>query len=618
MDIYEITGLQTGISRSGVNFLQPKDSFQNIVNGFIYRQELKSRQGFKQFALNKLIDGSRVMGIFEHILPNDDTALLAVTKEFLYKFNDTTNMWNQVPIAGAAPVGGFAIVSNDSYVSGTTYPFPDGSERFVFTSKGMSDIYQYNGTNVTVFNNVVDNPNYQAPASGTLSNATYVTWFGERLNFFVPVINGLPQAQQVLYSGIRNTGGNGDKFNVPGSGAISADTYEYMTGAIIAGDYMVLLFNRSSWTLEKTRDAFNPYFIRKIPSVIGTDAPFSMAFWSNQTMSAGKTGMVITDGRESLRQDNLIPYFTADEFSQADFSLTYGGFDRIPSQFLFLFRSNDSNLADVTQDKILVFNYEEKTWAVYDIRFSVLGQTDKGVNLAMNDIFEDNDPSWGRMDTTEEIWNKIGIGIAVQKTLAGDNNGFVYELNADYDDYFVLVSAITQASSAVATIADSNFQIGDIVSFENVEGMTEINGLTLTVIAATSTTITLDVDSTLFSAYTTGGSVSKVISFSAETIPFNPYRSEGRRVYVSHVEFLLNTNGGNLMLDIYDDENEDPFKSNVLLQPVSTVKAREWITVSVNQEANFITFAMSQQNPSSQVVITSIRIHAERGGFTSP
>jgi len=616
MDIYEIAGYATGVSKEGVNFLEPKDAFAVLLNGYIYRQQLQSRQGFKHFG-NRLLDGSRVMGIFEHTLPNDTKDLLVITKEYLYKYNDITNVFDQVPFTSSDPITSFLIPSNDDYVSGTSYPEPDGSQRFVFTGKGMSDIYFYDGSGVKRFTNATDNTDYQAPAAGTLTRATYVAWFGERLNFFVPVIAGQQQSQMVLYSGIRNIAGNGDKFNVPGSGDLSADTYEYMTGAVIAGDYMLLNFNRSSWTLEKTRDAFNPYFIRRIPSVLGTDAQFSAVTWNNQTQSIGKTGILNSDGKQSLRSDNKIPNFTADDIDQAEFNLTYGGFDRVNSQFLFAYLGALSNSSVLTQDQVLVNNYEEGTWSIYDQRFSVFGQTDKGIDLAWDDIDETQDPSWGQMDTTEEIWNKIGISATVQKTLAGDNYGFVYELNADYDDYFVEITNITNASSAVITVAESAFAVGDIVSFDSVEGMTQINGLKATILAATLTSITVNLDTTLFDAYTMGGTLSKVISFYAETVPFNPYRSQGYRCYVSHVEFLIDTNGGNLMIDIYEDEEEAPFKANVLLQPVGTNKAREWITCIVNQEANFLTFAMSQQNPSTQVIVTSIRIHCEVGGLTS-
>ena len=84
------------------------------------------------------------------------------------------------------------------------------------------------------------------------------------------------------------------------------------------------------------------------------------------------------------------------------------------------------------------------------------------------------------------------------------------------------------------------------------------------------------------------------------------------------LEFLIDTNGGNLLIDIYADEEEAPFKSNVLLQPsTETTKAREWITMTVDNEANFMTIAMKQSSAWAQVRITSIRIHCSRGGYTS-
>ncbi len=616
MDIYEVAGYSTGIDRAGVNFLDPADAFEILRNGFIYRQVLQSRLGFSQFA-NRLLDGSRVMGIFENVLPDSTKDLLVISKEFLYKYNPGTNQFDQIPMAGSAPVGGFGIVSNEDYVSGTTYLTKTGGQRFVFTGKGMSDVYFYNGVNVQSF--TLDNPDFQQPAAsiGNLIKATTVIWFGERLNFFIPVTTVATYNQGILYSGIRDAAGNGDKFNVPGSGMIQCDTYELMKGALILGDITIMNFQRSNWALEKTRDAFNPYFTRKIPSVLGTDAGFSAVSWAYEVKSAGKTGLITTDGRQSLRFDNKVPLLTSDNFDQGEFELTYGGFDRINGQFLFSYRDVESNLATITQDKVLVYNYEESTFSINDQRFSVFGQTDQGQDLVWNDIDETQNPSWARMDETEEVWNKIGIEASVQKTLAGDDLGFVYQINTDYDDYFVNITNITQAGSAVVTVDPSAFQIGDRVIFVNVEGMTEINNMIGTITAASLTSITVNIDSSFFTAYSTGGTVSKLIDFEAEMSPFNPYRSEGRKCYVSHIEFLINTNGGNCFVDIYEDEELAPFKTSLLVSSNDTTKAREWITVIVDQESNFLTLVMRNESAGFQTIITSIRIHCSRGSFTS-
>lgn len=626
MGIYEITGFRTGIDRAGVDFLDPKDAFESIRNGLVYRQELKSRKGFAQFG-DRLADDGRVMGIFENVLPDSTKELLVFSKKYLYVYNDTTDAFDQVPFNSAIAITDFGITNDEDYISGTTYLTKTGTKRFVFTSRGMDTnggaggVYFYESVagGVKLFTNAVDNPDFQQPAAsiGNLLRATTVSWFGGRLNFFVPQTTVATYNQGVLYSGIRDASGNGDKFNVPGSGLIECDTYELMKSALVNGDIMIMNFQRSSWALEKTRDAFNPYFVRKIPSVLGTDAGFSAVAWAYEVKSAGKTGMITTDGRRAVRFDDKIPRYTSDVFDQGLFELTYGGFDRINAEFLFAYRSANSTLSPETQDEVLVYNYEESTWAINDQRFSCFGQTDVGLDLSMNQIDETYNPAWSRMDTTEDVMNKIGIGAQVQKTLAGDDLGFVYEINRDFDDYFVAISGISQASSAVVTVAESAFQIGDRVYFENVEGMVEINRMIGTVTARTDTSITVNIDSTNFTAYTTAGTVSKTIAFEAITSPFNPFREQGRLVYVSLVEILIDTGGGDVYVDLYADEEEAPFKTAYFSPSDTTTKFRQWFEIVVDQEMNFFTLAMRAETTGYQTIISSIRVHASEGPYTS-
>lgn len=649
MEVYEITGQVTGVSRAGVNYLQPADSYQNIQNGYIYRQVMQSRKGLGYFAprldpVGVADPNRRVFGIFEHFLPNGTKELLVVDANFLYKYNEGTGIFDIIPFGGSmAAYTGFNIStsSNDAYVSGTSYPSATNTGRFVFTSSafassGGSTIFFYDGANVLNYTSVVDNTNYVAPAGGALTGATYVIYFNERINFIVPVIGGITYNQGILYSGIRTTSGNGDKFTSPGSGLFQADTAQNITGATIRGQIIVLNFTRMAYTLEKTTDAFNPYFGRAVPGPLGTDAKFSAVTWDDDVESWGKTGILSCDGRRNLRIDDKIPYFTQDDVDQIEFNLTYGGFDRVNNQFLWSYKESEIELS--TQNKVLAKNYEEKSWSIYDQRLSVFGQTDVGLNLTWDDIDElDGNLSWAEWDTTEQIWDKIGLGKAVQKTLAGDDLGFIYDINQDYDDYFSSVSAITLGSTTTLTVAATGFLEGDLVAIAGVVGLEnsegdsgidnydpdtgELIGPLYTVITATTTATTTDIeinlDSSLLTAYTSGGNVSKPIDFIAETIPFNPYRSQGRRCYVGYIELLINTNVGQVFVDVYADQQETPFKQNVLMQPTVNNQEYEWISMSVDQEANFLTFVFKQNSPSLQFQMTNLRIHCEPGGMTS-
>jgi len=637
MDIYEIVGYATGVSKAGVNYIQPTDAFQNIINGFINRQVLQSRQGVGYFC-PRLAGETRIFGIFEHTLPDSSKELLAADQNQLYKYNLATGVFDPIPFGGSlAAYAGFNIPLKYQYISGTSYPTADNLPRFVFTSEGIapnagSSVFFYDGIEVKDFTNAGDNPDYAAPLQGQLNFATFVLWFNERLNFVLPRIANVDYSQGVLYSGIRTVSGNGDKFNVSGSGLFQADTYQNITGATILGQIMVLNFDRMAYTLEKTRDAFNPYFGRAVPGPLGTNAKFSPVVWDDKVDSLGKTGILAADGRQNLRIDNKIPLFTKDEIDQVDFRLSYGGFDRENNQFLWAYKISESD--SLTQNSVLVKNYEEDSWSVYDQRFSVFGQADIGRSLTWDDIDETaGNKSWKRWRNTEEVWDEIGLGQSVQKTLAGDDLGFIYELNQDFDDYFTEISAITQGATTFLTVDASGILAGDLVTISDVDGLYDADGESginnfdedtdeyigglYTVLSSTPTSIEINLDSQILTPYISDGQVSKIISFSAETIPFNPYRQIGRRCFVSHVEFLLDTNGGNLQVSVYADMQETPFKQDILIKPDITNQATQYISMCVDQEANFLTFTMKQENPATQVKLTSMRIHCEPGGLTS-
>ncbi len=81
---------------------------------------------------------------------------------------------------------------------------------------------------------------------------------------------------------------------------------------------------------------------------------------------------------------------------------------------------------------------------------------------------------------------------------------------------------------------------------------------------------------------------------------------------------MIDVNGGSLLVDVYADEEATPFKQNILLMPdQERAQKREWITMSVDQDANFITFVLKQKSPSVQLRLSSMRIHAKPSGMTT-
>ncbi len=116
------------------------------------------------------------------------------------------------------------------------------------------------------------------------------------------------------------------------------------------------------------------------------------------------------------------------------------------------------------------------------------------------------------------------------------------------------ITNITQAAQAVLTIGAHTLIVGDSVHVSGVVGMTEINGLRGNVTNISATTVTVDIDSTLFTAYTSGGEVNTApqtgetvrggcefdipVRFAADLDPTWATRSGGQLVITEAVELV--------------------------------------------------------------------------------
>ena len=67
------------------------------------------------------------------------------------------------------------------------------------------------------------------------------------------------------------------------------------------------------------------------------------------------------------------------------------------------------------------------------------------------------------------------------------------------------ITGITKAVAAVITTSTHTFNVGESVHIYGVSGMTQINGKRVTILSKTTTTITVDLDTTGYSTYTSGG-----------------------------------------------------------------------------------------------------------------
>jgi hypothetical protein len=365
-----------------------------------------------------------------------------------------------------------------------------------------------------------------------------------------------------------------------------------------------------------TGNDLQPFLWYSINSELPSDSTFSSITLDKGALDIGTYGISMTDQQSSQRIDLDIPD------SVFQISSINNGLQRVNSVrdffrewVYFNYPINNSQWKYPTQS--FLFNYRDNTWAVLYENFTSQGTFRYTTGETWATLLYDNwdqwvDP-WNSGTASAQFPNIVGgtpqgyvmikgegtgegpcctiyaiatanAGTATQitsynhcltdanpNTYAGD---FIYITGALLNSN---ITGITQANPCVIT-TNNNFTVGETVTISSVQGMTQLNGNSYIISAASATSITINVDSTGFSAYTTGGIVNLVGQFNGligkviqvvdannfvvdiafpsgtysglgvfaklsqpfmQTKQFNPYWDQGRQVRLSTQKYLM-------------------------------------------------------------------------------
>jgi hypothetical protein len=385
----------------------------------------------------------------------------------------------------------------------------------------------------------------------------------------------------------------------------------------------VLLVGFGGGRGQKTRLVYSsndlqPFLFYSINSELPSTSTFSAVTLDKGGIDIGTYGISMTDQQSSQRIDLDIPD------SVFQISNINNGPQRVNSVrdfqkewIYFTYSPNNSLWKYPTQS--FLFNYRDNTWAILYENFTSQGtfryiSGETWATLPYNNWDQWTDP-WNSGIASAQFPNIVGgtpqgyvlvkgegTGEAPSCTIyaiASSNAGTATQITSynhcvtannpnTYDGDFIYITgvigllnstitAISQATQAVIT-STNTFSVGNLVTISGVVGMTQLNGNTYEVVAVSGTSITINVNSTTFNAYISGGIVTSafngqigkvigvidkdnfIIDFPAPTFTttylglgvfaklsqplmqtkqFNPYWEQGRQVRLSTQKYLL-------------------------------------------------------------------------------
>ena len=480
---FPIYSFSSGLDLGKEPWLIPKDAFSSIKNAFIYKGVLQKRKGYSEWerfvhfvndeALGTTVDGELTYnGTLAHypLRPGDliisDSGGVIFTDQGDGTFtgpegssgtiNYTTGAWSIT--YGANPGAGRTITADYNYYPGLPI-------------MGMTTYYQDIGSTQFLVNNTKRINKYD-PSTGKLEDILGVdTFTGADNNFFwyenwkdkLFITNNTDRIKQYDGSSLSNLDADydGDGANdvdtcllifaykghlvllrttekgthcphrarwsvsnsftnwkeSEGGGFVDCPSIDWIMGADFIGDDLIVEFERSVWILKYTGDPDLPFRWEQVKSTEGCYSTFSLMPFSDEILFLGPTQIIATDGLDVYGIDKKIP----------DFSLNFN-----PEKFDYFYaivieEKKESWLSYVPMGEdlpkqILCFNYEEGTWAVFDLAFHCFGYFSQTSDLTWDDV----ELTW---DQIEWSWDEKELQAGYPVTLGGSYDGYIYKLN---------------------------------------------------------------------------------------------------------------------------------------------------------------------------------------------
>lgn len=383
-------------------------------------------------------------------------------------FNSAPPDFSTVQIT-ASLQGDYFTGDNTNFFNSVNWRTADRQPAYLYLTNNVDPVTLFDGTNlarppfvITATNSSGAIVNFTTGAGGALlypillagstgiqvSKTLDVKVYKNRLLFLRPTIfgNTTPEPQSIFFSAIANQLNPLGNFNfaqdIAGNGGfVEVPTGDWLMAAQLLRDGIILFFQTSTWFFRFTGAIQDPFRVDQLNNSKNTDAPYGSVAYDIHATSMGSKGLIECNGVSVERYDlSVIDQFL--DINQNAFGQCFATkFDTL-NQTWMLFPSEESD--NGTSDSVLVYNFLERTWAVYQPNLGLLVQDNtKNNTLSCTGLaFTTKDLTWAdfasggffgasglNWSQATFPWNSYLEQDLAPELLAGDQNGFVYTVN---------------------------------------------------------------------------------------------------------------------------------------------------------------------------------------------
>lgn len=366
---------------------------------------------------------------------------------------------------------------------------------------------------------------------------------------------------------------NGDPTNAsnswlddtPGRGGyVDAPTSEAIITAQFIKDQLVVYFERSTWVAVYTGDSSLRFIWQQLNSELGAESRFSIVGFDKGAVGVGNVGIHTCNGINVSRIDQSIPNEVFQIHNGKDGpERVYGIRDFYRELVYWAFPRQGVDPTYPTN--VLVWNYQNNTWAFFDDSFTCFGYFQKDADLTWANVGQ-RYPTWAEWNAP---WGSPQSQSSFGDVVSGNQQGFTFIVDADRssNEQSLYITDMTSGTSTITCISH-NLQAGEYILIEGAQGVTSLNGIVIRVSGPVLEN-SFPVDTPFTGTYTGGGKITRISSLNITSKQWNPGTPVGRQFRMPHIDFLLDqTSDGEVSVDYLIDSTLSLSIQEQVISPV--------------------------------------------------
>lgn len=463
----------------------------------------------------------------------------------------------------------------DSDFFWTTNFFQDGTGDLFwvtnFSGATGDPIRFYNGLAWTDFEPALD-----SPATTFLEQSLILLPYKDRL-LAMNTFEGATLAASVNFAQRIRFSQNGDPTDIVDGwrddivgrgGFIDIPINEAIISAEFIKDTLLVKCERSSWKVIYTGNEVLPFVLQQINTELGAESSFSLVPFDRGVFAVGNYGITTDDSVNVSRIDQRIPdiVFSINNDNEG-VQRVYGIRDYQQQLVYWSFPNSAEN--PTYPNKILVYNYVNRTYSIFNDSFTCFGYFQRGSDLTWATL---GYPSWADWN---DPWNSGLIQSQFPDIVGGNQQGYVETLNRQiFNDVSLSITVITPGTPVRITVPNHNLQTGNFAKITEILGSGSPNPTTLNdaiyrviridendldlQIFNTSTNMFDNVSLGAGGTYLGGGKLTVLNNINIFTKRFSPFYEGGGQNRLGYIDFFLEaTENGEITVNLFVDENSN-------------------------------------------------------------